>query len=190
MQRDALIRLIAREFVARRPPHEKLSELDAYWHWDEDSDGWQRLPGSVREEMLRRPDSPPKLWRSTYDAFFEFLEEDARRIVRNEALLEEARVLGVEVDSVEGQPAPAEPCPCCGFRTFLWRGEYDICPVCMWEDDREQDAFSDGPERLARFSSPNHMTRAEYRDAYEAHREEDLRSGDPERLRKYERFLR
>lgn len=39
---------------------------------------------------------------------------------------------------------PAEPilhpCPCCGFRTMReeWRGSYDLCPVCDWEDDGVQ----------------------------------------------------
>lgn len=28
-------------------------------------------------------------------------------------------------------------CPCCGYYTFLEEptGNYDICPVCYWEDD-------------------------------------------------------
>ena len=26
-------------------------------------------------------------------------------------------------------------CPCCGYFTLDERGEYDICPVCFWEDD-------------------------------------------------------
>ena len=28
-------------------------------------------------------------------------------------------------------------CPCCGYYTFNSKptGEYDICPVCYWEDD-------------------------------------------------------
>lgn len=28
-------------------------------------------------------------------------------------------------------------CPCCGYYTFTSKpnGEYDICPVCFWEDD-------------------------------------------------------
>jgi hypothetical protein len=148
------------------------------------------LPFRVREEMLQRAGSPPKLWRSSYDAFFEFIERDARRIVRNEALLAEARALGVDVDAVEGEPDPAHPCPCCGFRTLEWRGEYDVCPVCLWVDERAEDAFTDGPERLSRFSPANHMSRADYRRAYEARRAEELRSGDPERILAYERFPR
>lgn len=26
-------------------------------------------------------------------------------------------------------------CLCCGYRTLDTRSEYDICPVCFWEDD-------------------------------------------------------
>lgn len=28
-------------------------------------------------------------------------------------------------------------CPCCGYKTFIERpqGNYDICPVCFWEDE-------------------------------------------------------
>ncbi len=27
------------------------------------------------------------------------------------------------------------PCDCCGFLTLGARGNYEICPVCFWEDD-------------------------------------------------------
>ena len=32
------------------------------------------------------------------------------------------------------------PCPCCGYLTMSEeeRGSYEICPVCYWEDDRQQ----------------------------------------------------
>jgi len=144
----------------------------------------------VREELFLRPGSPPRLWRSAYDAFFEFLEQDARRIVRNEALLAEAAALGVPVLSVEGVPDRAHPCPCCGYRTFEWRGEYDICPVCLWEDECATDAYEDGPVLLARFSLPHHMTRAEYRQRYEQRRDEALLGADPERVLPYTRYPR
>ncbi len=26
-------------------------------------------------------------------------------------------------------------CLCCGYKTLDSRGEFDICPVCFWEDD-------------------------------------------------------
>ncbi len=33
-------------------------------------------------------------------------------------------------------------CPCCGFPTLEERGNYDICELCNWEDDVEDDKNS------------------------------------------------
>lgn len=30
-------------------------------------------------------------------------------------------------------------CPCCRNKTLMQRGEFDICPVCFWEDDGQDD---------------------------------------------------
>lgn len=31
--------------------------------------------------------------------------------------------------------ARMHPCPCCGYKTLPGRGDYDLCPVCWWEDE-------------------------------------------------------
>lgn len=31
------------------------------------------------------------------------------------------------------------PCPCCGYLTLPELGRYEICPVCGWEDDGQDD---------------------------------------------------
>ncbi len=40
-------------------------------------------------------------------------------------------------------------CPCCGFKTLHGRGHDEICPVCFWEDDgqdeRDTDEVRGGP---------------------------------------------
>jgi len=33
------------------------------------------------------------------------------------------------------QPEKAYRCPCCGFKTLHERGGYELCPICYWEDD-------------------------------------------------------
>jgi hypothetical protein len=30
-------------------------------------------------------------------------------------------------------------CPCCGYKTLDRNGNYDICPICFWEDDPFQE---------------------------------------------------
>lgn len=35
-------------------------------------------------------------------------------------------------------PQDRLPCPCCGHRTLTALDEYELCPVCFWEDDPRQ----------------------------------------------------
>ena len=42
-------------------------------------------------------------------------------------------------------------CPCCGQKTLPDQGQFDICPVCMWEDDplqREDPTDAEGANLL------------------------------------------
>ena len=34
-------------------------------------------------------------------------------------------------------------CPCCGYRTIEGGADYEICPVCFWEDDGQDDSDAD-----------------------------------------------
>ncbi|WP_372442142.1 CPCC family cysteine-rich protein [Actinomadura violacea] len=51
------------------------------------------------------------------------------------------------------RPSRGEPyaCPCCGYLTLERRGYFEICPVCFWEDDGQDDHDADesrgGPNR-------------------------------------------
>lgn len=34
-------------------------------------------------------------------------------------------------------------CPCCGYKTLSVRGAFELCPVCFWEDDGQDDYDAD-----------------------------------------------
>lgn len=53
------------------------------------------------------------------------------------------------------------PCPCCGYKTLPGRGDYDLCPVCRWEDE--------GGEPWE-YSGPNGQTLVEAQQEYLAER--------------------
>jgi hypothetical protein len=36
-------------------------------------------------------------------------------------------------------PHKAHRCPCCGFKTLYGRGQDEICPVCFWHDDGQDE---------------------------------------------------
>jgi hypothetical protein len=46
----------------------------------------------------------------------------------------------------------ARQCPCCGYLTLARRGAFEICEVCFWQDDGQDDMDADavrgGPNAL------------------------------------------
>ncbi|MEK8038405.1 CPCC family cysteine-rich protein [Burkholderia contaminans] len=64
-------------------------------------------------------------------------------------------------------------CPCCRFKTLSERGGYEICAVCFWEDDGQDD--DDADEVLGGPNGDLSLTkgRANYR-AFGASRRQDL----------------
>lgn len=34
-------------------------------------------------------------------------------------------------------------CPCCGYKTLSERGYFEICDVCFWEDDGQDESDAD-----------------------------------------------
>jgi hypothetical protein len=45
--------------------------------------------------------------------------------------------------SGRGETVTALACPCCRCRTLRERAGFEICPVCFWEDDGQDDADAD-----------------------------------------------
>lgn len=70
--------------------------------------------------------------------------------VTNDYLAEEIAKLGYETYEVEGDIEHLNTCPCCEYRTLSTISDYDICELCMWEDD--------GTAAPESYSHPNHMT--------------------------------
>jgi hypothetical protein len=53
-------------------------------------------------------------------------------------------------ERLENRSIQAEPrdgfryaCPCCAYLTLEERGGFEICPVCFWEDDGQDDRDAD-----------------------------------------------
>ena len=95
---------------------------------------------------------------------------------KNEYLSEQIRAIGLGNVTVDGTPEMLAVCPCCRFRTLAERGEYDICPVCNWEDTGIDDA--------TKYSGPNHGTLDEARREFAM---KELAGGMADALVKYVR---
>jgi hypothetical protein len=86
------------------------------------------------------------------------------------------------------QPGLPLRCPCCWCKTFGERGGYEICPICFWEDDGQDDAHADevwgGPNGALSLAE----ARANYRafGASSQRRRQFVRPPRPEELPEYD----
>jgi hypothetical protein len=76
------------------------------------------------------------------------------------------------------------PCPCCRFVTLPERGGYDICPVCFWEDDGQNDHDADVVRGGPNYSLSLTQARKNFASigAAEARVVEFVRSPNPDEL--------
>jgi hypothetical protein len=152
MTRTEAIETLATAGLAGLSAEERAEQLATMLReaWSDDP-GWQSVPADVRDEFehnaVRFPASDRR-----YDAVLMVWLRDRYAAATNEFLKTRLGALGIDVPRIEGTPARREPCPCCGACTLGSRGDYDICPVCWWEDDGEDNASADEG------SGPNHLT--------------------------------
>src|SRR2546421_7580257 len=67
-------------------------------------------------------------------------EERQRRLEWFQAYVHTLETKSIRAPKIAGQKYH---CPCCGYHTLDKRGGYDICPVCFWEDDGQDDQNAD-----------------------------------------------
>lgn len=94
-----------------------------------DAEGWNALPLVLQKafenrEEIEHPES------RIYDPVLMIWLRHRLHPISNSYICQK---LGIE--SIEGEAVKMEACPCCGYRTIGERGEYEICKICWWEDD-------------------------------------------------------
>jgi hypothetical protein len=95
-------------------------------------------------------------------------------------------------DSHTEIPEPRFSCPCCGYPMLFERGGFDICRICWWEDDGQDDPNADKV-----FGGPNHdYSLTDARKNFEAYlvmyppdRDRRIGGADSEELRAIKRDL-
>jgi hypothetical protein len=163
MTRDQAIEQLARDDLRHLSSDQRGRLLLDWWTLDRADGGYAELPEVVRRE-LERGDEPGDPEDSRYDGLLLLALERSYAGTVNGYL--EARLAGIgQAVRVEGPVEPRNECPCCGWLTLSRRGEYEICPVCFWEDDSQEDDArkADADEALDRLSSVNHLTLREAR---------------------------
>ncbi|HMQ53923.1 MAG TPA: CPCC family cysteine-rich protein [Anaerolineae bacterium] len=130
LSKDEALDLVVEFFEEPLKPslREKLN-LTAILQWETHSPPENLNPGNP----IYRPILLEKMKAPFRGATNEYLAEHLRRVV------------GLQVDGVEGPLPTWLPCPVCGYHTLAVVGDWDTCPVCGWISDPVQEAIHDDP---------------------------------------------
>lgn len=156
MHRQQAIDLIARAELAALSLRQRESLVLDFWSIDQGDAEYASLPDSLKMTLESQAE-PEDASNSEYDPLLLLACRRSFAGVANHYLERRLRALGHDA-TVTGSAERRERCPCCRYYSLPQRGEYDICPVCFWEDDGSED-----PERR---SGPNRMTLREARENF------------------------
>ncbi|MCE3202031.1 CPCC family cysteine-rich protein [Paenibacillus sonchi] len=158
MKRDEAIALILQSTIEDLSKEEREEILMDWWGIDQDDPEFDKLPETLQSEILQFDEPQNDVMDENYSALLLVALSKKYLGVRNEYLSKRVSAILDSNQEVEGLPEELYSCPCCEFKTLATKGEYDICPVCFWEDDGSRDP--------SHYSSPNHMTLAQARDNF------------------------
>ncbi|MCM2997180.1 hypothetical protein M3647_06830 [Paenibacillus cellulositrophicus] len=137
---------------------EREEILIDWWGIDQDDPEFNKLPETLQSEILNYDEPQKDIMHEVYSALLLVALRKKYHGVRNEYLSKRVSAILGSNREVEGLQEELYSCPSCEFKTLPTKGEYDICPVCFWEDDGRTDP--------SYYSSPNHMTLAQARDNF------------------------
>ena len=99
-----------------------------------DEPAWAKLSLDVideLEELQIRHDAAD----SRYDPVLQMVMRYDFRGATNEYLRSQLKQNGIFDEQIIGAPDELVSCPCCGRKSLTERNGWDICRVCWWEDD-------------------------------------------------------
>lgn len=143
MDRGQAIRIVAEKQLRALSLEERGEQL---WTmtvegWDEDP-RWASLPADLRREFDEEAEFEDPADRR-YDPVLMIWLESELAGSANQYLTKLLRESGVDGEAVTGEEPELTPCPCCGLRSLSSRGDYEICRVCWWEDDGQDNDRAD-----------------------------------------------
>ena len=154
--RAEAIRLIAVHDLKGLSSDERADELYELSATDwEDDPYWQQLPKSLRREIeegeFNDIDDPSH---ARFDQALMISMCANYGLATNAYLLKMVKQLNDKVCKITGVSQSGISCPCCGLQTLEEREMYQICSVCWWEDDGQDndDAHIDaagGPNKVS-----------------------------------------
>lgn len=157
--RKEAIKIILENDITKLTRDEREALILNSWGMDELDPEFHFFSKSLQHELLTSDGPTNDVMDFRYNKLLLIGAEGSFYGIPNEYLSKlVSKIVGGNI-VVEGYVEKLVPCPCCNYETLVQRGEYDICPVCFWEDD--------GSDNPSQYSGPNHMTLSEGRGNFE-----------------------
>lgn len=139
LSRAEAIEILARHELREKDREWRAEELFCFSVSDtDDNPAWAALPQSLREEIVESEIADPE--HARFDPVLLISLKAAYAGAIN-AFIEKWLVeIGHAPAAVVGEVEDLASCPCCGRKTLGVRGYYEICPVCWWEDNGQDNA--------------------------------------------------
>lgn len=155
MNREEAITIILKHDIKMLSKQERESILLNCWGIDEEDIEFSELSEDLQEELLKFEEPTRDVMDERYGPLIMNAIKGSYYGEKNQCLSELILKITNKKVIVEGEPEKLFTCPCCQYETLKERGQYDVCPVCSWEDDGNNDP--------SRYSGVNHMTLEEGR---------------------------
>lgn len=160
LRREEAVSLIAGEDLKKLSKKERKEQLELMLFgedWSNERD-WSEIPKELIRKFVGKP------WRSIedyeeskYDPILLMAMKNNYSLATNKYILKLVKFLYPQASSIDGKAEAGFPCPCCGYNTLASLGDYDICAICWWEDDSQDNHNAHlalgGPNRVSLLSA-------------------------------------
>ncbi|CAL2104427.1 protein of unknown function [Tenacibaculum sp. 190130A14a] len=99
--------------------------------------GWTNLPDNLQKEF-NNGKLDGNFNDKKYNDILKFKLHNDIKGYNNEYLSEATGII-----ITRGNACDLIACPCCGYKTLESRNEFDICKICWWEDDGQDNEQAD-----------------------------------------------
>ncbi len=138
LKRDKAVEKLAKKILKKLNQEQRAEQLHTMLSesWYEDKN-WLDLPIKIRQEFENSQLMSP-INSKEYDKVLMIWLKYELEAVSNDYICKE-----LNLDKIDGSPVNYEACPCCGYKTIKQRGHCNICMVCWWEDDGQDNIDAD-----------------------------------------------
>jgi hypothetical protein len=144
------IKNIAESHLDTLTIEERDSHILNWWPLDESNPNLLGLSTKLQKLIFNNEEPPKNIESLLTDELILVGLKSSYIGVTNDYLAEQLAKLGYGTYEIQGDIEHLNACPCCEYRTLPSASDYEICDLCMWEDD--------GTAAPESYSHPNHMT--------------------------------